>query len=235
MGMIIIWDFILSFTWPWAGSLVKLFVHSFLRFENTSEAQVLRYSLSVVYMYLFAFLRKLTRGGAYNPLTILDLSHGIRGILFVAFARIPTQIAGSIVGVLLIKKNFPEVGHGPKLNVDIHHGAIIEGILTFVIVLFNLTLNKANPKSFVMRTWISTICKMSIHLLGADLTGGIMNPASAVGWAYARGDHITKEHILVYWLAPLQATILALWTFSLLNRPKKSEGQMAEDQKVKSE
>lgn len=36
-----------------------------------------------------------------------------------------------------------------------------------------------------------------------------------MGWAYARGEHITKEHILVYWFAPMEATLLAVWMFKL--------------------
>lgn len=50
-----------------------------------------------------------------------------------------------------------------------------------------------------------------------------------MGWAYARGDHISKEHILVYWLAPIQATLLAVWMFRLFFQPVK------EDEKKKSE
>jgi len=44
-----------------------------------------------------------------------------------------------------------------------------------------------------------------------------------MAWTYARGDNITKEHILVYWLAPIKATILAVWTFKLLVRGAKSK------------
>jgi len=91
---------------------------------------------------------------------------------------LPFQIAGSIIGVRLIKETFPQVGHGPRLNVDIHHGAMIEGLLTFMIVIISLGLKKKDPKSFFMKTWISTISKMTLHILGSDLTGGIMNPAS---------------------------------------------------------
>jgi len=42
-----------------------------------------------------------------------------------------------------------------------------------------------------------------------------------MGWAYARGDHITKEHFLVYWLAPIEATIFAVWTSKFLVQPGK--------------
>lgn len=44
-----------------------------------------------------------------------------------------------------------------------------------------------------------------------------------MGWAYARGDHITKEVLLVYWLAPIKATVMAVWTFNLLVRPVKED------------
>ncbi|KAJ6316898.1 hypothetical protein OIU78_020062 [Salix suchowensis] len=74
-----------------------------------------------------------------------------------------------------------------------------------------------------MKTWISSVSKLSLHILGSDLTGGCMNPASVMGWAYARGDHITKEHILVYWLAPIEGTLLAVWTFKLLFRQQKQD------------
>lgn len=52
-----------------------------------------------------------------------------------------------------------------------------------------------------------------------------------MGWAYARGDHITKEHIFVYWLAPIEATLLAVWIFMVLF-PKAKE---TSDTKPKSE
>uniref|UniRef100_A0A5B6YMM9 Putative aquaporin protein AQU22 n=1 Tax=Davidia involucrata TaxID=16924 RepID=A0A5B6YMM9_DAVIN len=100
---------------------------------------------------------------------------------------------------------------------------LTEGFLTFAIVIISLGLARNIPGSSFMKTWISSVSKLSLHILGSDLTGGCMNPASVMGWAYARGDHITKEHILVYWLAPIEATLLAVWTFWLLVRPVKDE------------
>lgn len=231
-------DFVLSFMWVWAGPLTKVFVTSFLGVgHHTREAEVLKYSLSVVYMYVFAWIATFSGGAAYNPLTVLSSAFvgGPRLFLFTAFGRIPAQIAGSIIGVRLIKENFPQVGHGPRLTVDIHHGALIEGFLTFMIVMVSLGLKKKDPKSFFMKTWISTISKMSLHILGSDLTGGIMNPASALGWAYARGDHISREHLFVYWVAPVQASLLALWTFRLFTEPRKSKVQTPKEQKTKAE
>ncbi|MGV7953763.1 hypothetical protein PJO47_29305, partial [Mycobacterium kansasii] len=51
----------------------------------------------------------------------------------------------------------------------------------------------------------------------------------AMGWAFTRGDHITKEHLFVYWLAPVEATLLAVWTFKLLVQPHKKQKQLEEE------
>lgn len=73
---------------------------------------------------------------------------------------------------------FPEIGRGPRLNVDIHQGALTEGFLTFAIVFISLGLTVKLPGSFFMKTWISSISKLTLHILGSDLTGGCMNPAA---------------------------------------------------------
>lgn len=228
MGRIalIVWDFFLSFGWAWTSCFVKLFVYS-LNWGKTNEAEALTLSLYVVCMYLFAWLGKLSKGGSFNPLNILASAFidGPFAFLFTAFGRIPAQIGGSIIGVLLVKHTFPQVGHGPRLSVDIHHGAMIEGFITFVIVIVSLGLKKKDMRSFFMKTWISTISKLSLHILASDVTGGVMNPASAVGWAYARGDHITWEHLLVYWVAPVQATVLAVCAFKFFTDPRKIKEQ----------
>jgi len=88
-------------------------------------------------------------------------------------------VFGSIVGVKLLIDTIPEVGQGPRLNVDIHQGALTEGLLTFAIV--SISLGLATTKiygNFFMKTWISSLSKLTLHILGSDLTGGCMNPAA---------------------------------------------------------
>ncbi|XP_020219413.1 probable aquaporin SIP2-1 [Cajanus cajan] len=214
-------DFVLSFMWVWSGVLIRIFLFKYLSFADALLAELLKTTLSVTNMFLFAFLVKVTRGGAYNPLTVLAdaISGDFNNFLYCVGARIPTQVIGSIVGVKLLIDTIPEVGQGPRLNVDIHQGALTEGLLTFGIVIISLGLAMKVRENFFMKTWISSLSKLTLHILGSDFTGGCMNPASVMGWAYARGDHITKEHILVYWLAPIEATILAVWTFKFLVQP----------------
>ncbi|KAG2689866.1 hypothetical protein I3760_09G160300 [Carya illinoinensis] len=218
-------DFIMSFMWVWSGVLIKIFVYKILGLGHEPSGEVIKCALLIINMFFFTFLAKSTKGGAYNPLTVLAgaISGNFSRFLFGVGARIPAQVIGSITGVRLLMDTFPEVGLGPRLNVDIHRGALTEGFLTFAIITISLGLTTKIPGSFFMKTWISSVSKLTLHILGSDLTGGCMNPASVMGWAYARGDHITKEHLLVYWLAPMEATLLAVWIFKLVVRPIKEE------------
>lgn len=223
---LLVYDFIISFMWVWSGSLIKLLVTKSLGLSlHEPRGEVIKYGVSILNMFFFGFLGKVTKGGSYNPLTVLAsaFSGDFNTFLFTVGARIPAQVVGSITGVRLIIDTFPEIGLGPRLTVDIHWGALTEGFLTFSIVMISLGLSRKIPGSFYMKTWISSVSKLTLHILGSDLTGGCMNPASVMGWAYARGEHITKEHVLVYWLAPIEATLLAIWTFRLLVGPLKDE------------
>lgn len=227
-------DFIMSFMWVWSSVLIKMFVHTILGYgPHDLKGEILKHTISVINMFFFAYLAKATNGGAYNPLTILSsaISGDLTNFLFTVGARIPAQVFGSITGVGLIIAAFPNIGRGPRLTIDIHRGALTEGCLTFAIVSISLGLSRRSHASTFMKTWISSLSKLTLHILGSDLTGGCMNPASVMGWAYARGDHITKEHIHVYWLAPIQATLLAVWTFNLLVSPPKGKEEKMKEKK----
>ena len=78
----------------------------------------------------------------------------------------------------LIQFTFPNVGKGARLSVGAHHGALAEGLATFMVVMVSVTLKKKEMKSFFMKTWITSIWKNTIHILSSDITGEIMNPAS---------------------------------------------------------
>ena len=97
---------------------------------------------------------------------------------FIVCLPFPVQVVGSITGVRYIIETFPEIGLGPRLTVDLHRGALTEGLLTFAIVTISLGLARKIPGSFFTKTWISSVSKLTLHILGSDLTGGCMNPAS---------------------------------------------------------
>ncbi|XP_076908152.1 putative aquaporin SIP2-1 [Bidens hawaiensis] len=230
IGEVIVTDTILSFMWVWASVIIRIIVQFLLGFRfmyGNNAYELYKSSLSVANMFLFAYLVKLTHGGAYNPIVAFTSAINANFVTFLFnVARIPFQVFGSIIGVRLVLKTFPELWNGPELVINLHQGALTEGLLTFIHVLITLGLDRnINDGSFFMKTWISSILKLALHTLGSDLTGGCMNPAAVAGWAYALGEHKAKEHIIVYWLAPMEATLLAVWTFRLLVRSAKPEKQ----------
>lgn len=97
MGRIslVVCDLVLSFMWIWAGVLVNILVHGVLGFSRKdTTGDIVRYLFSVISMFLFAFLQKLTKGGLYNPLTALasGVSGGFRGFIFSVLVRIPVEV-----------------------------------------------------------------------------------------------------------------------------------------------
>ncbi|XP_020573462.1 probable aquaporin SIP2-1 [Phalaenopsis equestris] len=230
-------DFFVSFLWVWSGSLLRCLAFRFLGSGNNPVVLIIKCLVAVPYLVFFAWVGRATKGGSYNPLIVLcyAISGNFTVFLFSVLARIPAQVAGSVVGVWLTNSNFPGALHGPSLNVDIHRGTFTEGFLTFIVVIIVLSLKKKDFGSSAKRVWISSVSKVILHLIGSDITGGIMNPATAFGWAYAEGTHASKEHIYVYWLAPIEATVLGVWACSLLVNPlrlKVHHGKICADFKL---
>ncbi|KAL6223220.1 hypothetical protein ACLB2K_006608 [Fragaria x ananassa] len=90
-------DFIISFMWVSSGVFVKKFVHSVLGFSHEPTAEILKSALSIVNMFFFAFLAKLTEGGTYNPLTVFSdaITGDFSRFLFTVAARVPAQLMNS--------------------------------------------------------------------------------------------------------------------------------------------
>ncbi|MCE3215813.1 hypothetical protein HAX54_003629 [Datura stramonium] len=59
--------------WVWSNVLIKMFVHTILGYgAHDLKGEILKHAISVINMFFFALLVKVTKGGAYNPLTILS-------------------------------------------------------------------------------------------------------------------------------------------------------------------
>lgn len=87
-------DFVVSFMWVWSGPLIKIFVYEVLDLGHETRSEVTRYALYIINMFFFAFLSKITKGGTYNPLTVLSsaISGEFSRFLFTVGARIPAQV-----------------------------------------------------------------------------------------------------------------------------------------------
>lgn len=97
-------DFVLSFMWVWSGVLVRIFVFKYLGLAHTPLGEVMKIVFSIVNMFLFAFLAKVSRGGAYNPLTVLAdaISGDFSNFLFCVGSRIPAQVNYLLLFLLLL-------------------------------------------------------------------------------------------------------------------------------------
>ena len=66
---------------------------------------------------------------------------------------------------------------GPGLKVDLHTGAITEGVLTFVISFSILFIMLRGPRSELAKTWLMAMSIVALIILGSAYTGPAMNPA----------------------------------------------------------
>lgn len=67
---------------------------------------------------------------------------------------------------------------GPTLKVDLHTGAIAEGVLTFAITFVVLLIIIKGPKSFFWKNWMLSVATMAVIVPGSSYTGPSMNPAN---------------------------------------------------------
>lgn len=67
---------------------------------------------------------------------------------------------------------------GPSLKVDLHSGAMAEGILTFIITFAVLLIILRGPQSSFLKTWLLAIATVAVVVAGAPYTGPSMNPAN---------------------------------------------------------
>ncbi|KZV21080.1 hypothetical protein F511_35461 [Dorcoceras hygrometricum] len=203
-----------------APGLPTLFITTFLVF---------------VLLFIFGFVGDLMGGATFNPTaTAAFYAAGLGGAdsLISAAIRFPAQAAGAVGGVLAISEVMPiQYRHmlgGPYLKVDLHTGAIAEGVLTFIITFAVLLIVIKGPRNIVIKNWLLAMSTISLVVAGSSYTGPSMNPANAFGWAYLNNKHNTWEQFYVYWICPFVGAILAAWIFRSVFPPpsplkKKSE------------
>lgn len=97
---LIVADLVMSFSWVWSGALVKVLLLRALGPEIIRQpgGEMLKYAVSVVVMFFFAWLGIITRGASHNPLTVLSqaLSGDFSGFLLTVLGRIPSQVRSSL-------------------------------------------------------------------------------------------------------------------------------------------
>lgn len=108
------------------------------------------------------------------------------------------QAAGAAVGAIAIMEIMPaKYKHkltGPSLKVDVHTGAIAEGILTFAITFFSLIIVLKGPRNSFMRNLLLLFVTIFLMVSGSAYTGPSLNPANV-----SHNLSVSKVKIFIYY------------------------------------
>ena len=87
-------------------------------------------------------------------------------------------MGGALAIMEVMPTQYKHMLGGPSLKVDLHTGAIAEGILTFTISFLVLLVVLKGPKSPVLKTWLLAMATVTLVVSGSAYTGPSMNPAN---------------------------------------------------------
>ncbi|KAJ9695693.1 hypothetical protein PVL29_010926 [Vitis rotundifolia] len=190
MGVIkaAIGDGVLTFMWVFCVSTVGIFtslVSSALGVQALPLAGIFITTVLIfVLVFVFSAIGDALGGASFNPTATAALyAAGVTPDSLISMAfRFPAQAAGAVGGALAIMEVMPtQYKHmlgGPSLKVDLHTGAIAEGVLTFTISFLVLLVVLKGPNSPVLKTWLLAMATVTLVVSGSAYTGPSMNPAN---------------------------------------------------------
>ncbi|CAN1176573.1 Aquaporin SIP1-2 [Linum perenne] len=206
-------DMVMTFSWMFVSSMFGLFTSKIaitLGVEKIFWASLFITTLLIsFFVFVFSFIAEFLGGASFNPTgNVSFYAAGVGGdSLFSLALRFPAQVMPS---------QYKHMLGGPNLKVDVHTGAIAEGVLTFLISFFVLVIITKGPRNGLVQSWLLAATTVSMVVAGSGYTGPSMNPANAFGWAYVNKWHNTWEHFYVYWLCPFVGAILGAWMFRMV-------------------
>ncbi|XP_074375343.1 aquaporin SIP1-2-like [Apium graveolens] len=222
-------DFVLTFLWVFSASTLGVITSMIgsnfgvkgLLFEVFCMA-----FLTLVMLFAFGSIGEALGGATFNPTDFVTFyAAGVRTdhSLFSASLRLPAQAAGAACGALaimeVIPKQYKHMMMGPSLKVDLHTGAIAEGLLTFGITFLVLLIILRGPNNALLKNWLLSMSTVVLVFAGSAYTGPAMNPAVAFGWAYVDKRHNTWEQFYVFWICPFVGAILSASLFRVVFTP----------------
>ncbi|XP_047327025.1 aquaporin SIP1-2 [Impatiens glandulifera] len=228
-------DAVLTFMWVFCASTLGAatsIIASALGVQGLASL-LITVVLIFILFFIFGIISNLIGGASFNPTGLAAFyAAGIGSDSLISMGlRFPAQAAGAVGGALAIMELMPiQYKHmlgGPSLKVDMHTGAIAEGVLTFVITSIVLMVVLRGPKNSVIKTWLLATSTVVVVVTGSSYTGPSMNPANAFGWAYVNNRHNTWEQLYVYWICPFIGAIMAAWVFRIVFPPSKPKQKKA--------
>ncbi|CAL0323464.1 unnamed protein product [Lupinus luteus] len=221
-------DAVLTFLWVLCSSLLGIATSAItkaLDVQNISyngfpyPSFIVTIFLVFTLVFIFTVIGDALGGASFNPTgTASFYAVGLGSDTLISMAlRFPAQALGAAAGAIAITEVIPkEYKHmlgGPFLKVDLHIGAVAEGVMTFVITFIVLLIILKGPRSQLVKILLISISTIALVMVGSPYTGPSMNPANAFGWAYLNNKHNTWEQFYVYWICPFVGAILAAWLF----------------------
>nr|XP_043614113.1 aquaporin SIP1-2-like [Erigeron canadensis] len=223
-----LWVFCASFLGAATSAIAKA-----IGIQGMASLLLITVSLVFILLFIFGIAASALGGASFNPTaTAAFYAVGLGGDSLISTAvRFPAQAAGAVGGAMASLEFMPlQYKHmlgGPSLKVDMHTGAMAEGVLTFTCTTFVLYIILRGPKSILMKNLLISISMVTLVCFGKGYTGPSMNPANAFGWAYVNNRHNTWEQLYVYWISPFLGAISAAWTFLFLFPPPPSKQKSA--------
>ncbi|KAK2995872.1 hypothetical protein RJ640_012081, partial [Escallonia rubra] len=218
-------DGVLTFMWVFCasslGALTSIIASALGGLQGLA-ALLITTVLVFILLFVFGIIATALGGASFNPTgTAAFYAAGVGSdSLISAAVRFPAQAAGAVGGALAITEVMPmQYKHmlgGPSLKVDLHTGAIAEGVLTFTITFAVLLIILKGPSSALLKNWLLAMSTVTLIVAGSSYTGPSMNPANAFGWAYVNNWHNSWEQFYVYWICPFIGAILAAWVFRVV-------------------
>jgi hypothetical protein len=89
-------------------------------------------------------------------------------------------VGGALAIMELMPGGYKHMLGGPSLKVDVHTGALAEGVLTFVITLAVLWAIVKGPRNTLLKILIISCSTLTLVVLGGAYTGPAMNPANVI-------------------------------------------------------
>lgn len=222
-------DGVVTFMWVFCASTIGVatsIIAETLGFHAQSlAAMFVTTTIVFLLVLIFTVIGGALGGAGFNPTgTAAFYAAGVGGDTLLSMGlRFPAQAAGAVGGAMAIVEVMPiQYKHmlgGPTLKVDLHTGAIAEGVLTFVITFLVLFIILRGPNNPIVKTWLLAMSTVALIVAGSSFTGPSMNPANAFGWAYLNNSHNTWEQFYVYWICPFAGAILAAWVFRFVFPP----------------
>jgi MIP family channel proteins len=180
-------------------------------------------------------------GGYLNPAVTITLWVLRRVTGRQALYLVGAQLLGSLVAGMALRMIFQttfaagvphlmaplRAGSGQADPAEMATGAGVELVLTFLLtfVIFGAVIDRRTPKLSGLGVGLVVGLALAVAALtGFRLTGASLNPARAFGpwvwwWTVDRNAPDVKEHIFVYWIAPVLGAVLAGWVYSFLILP----------------